>query len=108
MLSQKRRCPGCRHELGSNAFPRGSRRCYACRDDRRKKEARERMPPALGALRDRLDEIERDNAWEHQFITHLVERFESGRAKSLDGLTPKQRAKLDEIYRKYEDSDATT
>lgn len=104
MNGNKRRCRTCRQEAGSNAFPRGSANCYSCRDERRRRLNRERMPPALATLRDRLDEIAGNNAWEHQFVTHLVERFESGRAKSTDGLTPKQRAKLDEIYQKYENA----
>ena len=105
MLSHKRRCPGCRHDLNSNAFPRGSRRCHGCTADRKRKEAHARMPAELRFLAERLDDIERSSDWEYRFISDLIERFESA---STWRLTPKQRDKIGEIYRKYEADDGTT
>ncbi|MDA3922723.1 MAG: hypothetical protein PF501_18905 [Salinisphaera sp.] len=61
-----------------------------------------KMPRMLARLRDRLDELARDNDWEYRFITGLLERFESGEIKHL---TDKQFQKVDEIYRKYETQD---
>ena len=99
MNKAKRRCRTCREEASSNAFPRGSADCHGCRDARQRRLNREKMPRMLARLRDRLDELARDNDWEHRFVTGLIERFETGEIKHL---TDKQFGKVDEIYRKYE------
>lgn len=56
------------------------------------------MPRMLENLRDRLDEIERDNEWNYRFVCDLCERCESGPYR----LSDKQFKVLHRIHQKYE------
>lgn len=56
------------------------------------------LPRMLEILRDRLDEIERENEWEAQFVADLCERCESGPYR----LSDKQFQTLHRIHQKYE------